>query len=250
MKIGVYGMGRFGQFWARLLRDQGYEVLGYNRSPRDIDEAIPQVDLDEICRSDVLFLTTAISSIPEVAGNIAGCLDPGTLVIDTCSVKLYPLQQLEHHLPAGQPILGTHPMFGPDSAVNGIEGLPLVITPWTAGRELTDAWQERFVRAGLRVLRMSADEHDHEAARTQGITHFIGRFLSNLDLKPSKIGTVGYEKIFDVMEQTCNDPWQLFIDLQRFNPYTAEIRRRMTDSFESMITILDDEEYLDSGRTK
>jgi prephenate dehydrogenase len=242
MKIGVYGMGRFGQFWARLLQDLGFDVTGYNRSPRDIDARIPQVSLEELCRSDALFLTTAISSIPDVADGIAALIGSRTLVVDTCSVKTYPLTQLKERLPEGQPILGTHPMFGPDSAVDGIAGLPLVITPWTAGEDELEFWAKCFSGAGLRVIRMSADGHDLEAARTQGITHFIGRFLANLHLEPSEIGTVGYEKIFDVMEQTCNDPWQLFIDLQRFNPHTAGIRRRMTESFEAMISLLDSHE--------
>ncbi len=235
-------MGRFGQFWAKLLINQGLEIIAYNRSTRKIDPDIPLATLEALCSCDVLFLTTAISSIPEVAREIAPLLSAHTAVVDTCSVKLYPLRQLEKCLPPEQEILGTHPMFGPDSAVEGSDGLPLVITPWRCKEQTVQRWKSLFSSAGLRVIEMTADEHDHEAARTQGITHFIGRFLSHLDLSRSDIGTVGYHKIFEVMEQTCNDPWQLFLDLQRFNPYTVEIRRQMSENFESMIRLLDSQE--------
>ena len=30
-----------------------------------------------------------------------------------------------------------------------------------------------------------------------------------------------------MVEQTCNDSHQLFVDLQRFNPHTVEMRRRV-----------------------
>lgn len=239
MKIAVYGLGRFGRFWAELLMDLGFNVCGYNRSSRDSGTRIPRVALEEACASDVLFICSSISSIPQVAGEIAPLLRHDTLVVDTCSVKLYPLRELSRVLPDSQPILGTHPMFGPDSAGSGIQGLPLVISPWTAPESSLEFWSQQFSRAGMEVISMSADEHDHEAARTQGITHFIGRFLASLELKPSRISTLGFRKIFEVMEQTCNDPWQLFIDLQKYNPYTGEIRGEMTRHFEQMIQLLD-----------
>ncbi len=68
---------------------------------------------------------------------------------------------------------------------------------------------------------MTPDEHDREAAFTQGVAHYIGRVLSDLGIQRSPIGTVGYNKLLEIVEQTCNDPWQLFLDLQRYNPAHA-----------------------------
>ena len=72
-----------------------------------------------------------------------------------------------------------------------------------------------FSQLELRIEQLSASEHDHEAAYSQGITHFIGRTLDLLKLKPSRISTTGYEDLLDIVEQTCNDQWQLFLDLQK-----------------------------------
>ena len=53
---------------------------------------------------------------------------------------------------------------------------------------------------------MTPDEHDREAAFTQGVAHYIGRVLSDLGVRRSPIGTVGYNKLLEIVEQTCNDP--------------------------------------------
>jgi prephenate dehydrogenase len=94
---------------------------------------------------------------------------------------------------------------------------------------------------------MSPQEHDRKAAYTQGITHYVGRVLADLDLEPSPISTLGYHKLLEIREQTCNDPWQLFLDLQRFNPYTKEMRERLHRSLDRMLKQL--EGSLDNRKT-
>jgi prephenate dehydrogenase len=99
-------------------------------------------------------------------------------------------------------------------------------------------WKETFASLGLRVVQMSAEEHDREAAFTQGITHVIGRVLKDMDLQPSPIATVGYKKLLEIVDQTCNDPWQLFLDLQQYNPYTRQMRQKLQNSFQRILTKL------------
>ncbi len=250
MIIAVYGLGRFGRFWAEFLAAQGFDVRAANRTPREAPPLVTLAPLEELCRAHALFLCTSISSLPQVASRIAPLLAPETLVLDTCSVKTWPLAQLGQILPAAQPILGTHPMFGPDSADQ--KNSPIVLTPWRVGQKVLERWKSIFTEAGLRVLVMNADEHDREAARTQGVTHFIGRLVSSLNIHPSSISTLGFQKILEVMEQTCNDPVQLFLDLQRYNPHTAEIRRQMVEQFNNIIRLLDNDlsnEYDDDKMT-
>ena len=126
--------------------------------------------------------------------------------MDTCSVKTYPVGLMERLLPATASILGTHPMFGPDSARNGVADLPMILCPVRiAAREL-ERWRAFFASLGLSVSVMTPDEHDREAAFTQGVAHYIGRVLSDLGIQRSPIGTVGYNKLLEIVEQTCNDP--------------------------------------------
>jgi prephenate dehydrogenase len=239
MKVGIFGLGRFGTLWARLL-SMKFPVMVYNRTPRSApSDTIPLVDLETLGDCDVLFLCTAISSVEEVVRLVAPILKPGALVADTCSVKVYPVECMKRILPDHVSILGTHPMFGPDSARDGVEGLPLILCPVRVSREDYTYWRTVFLSYGMRVVEMTPDEHDREAAFTQGIAHFVGRVMKDLDLKPSEIGTLGYGKLLEIMEQTCNDPWQLFLDLQHFNPHTVEMRRLLRKSLKRILSQLE-----------
>lgn len=242
MEVGVYGLGRFGFFWASLL-SQYFMVKGFSRSAqRKTPAGVKRVSEEEILRTPVLFICVAISSLPEVFQRMRHGIKPGTLVIDTCSVKVYPVRLMEKYLPSSTELMATHPIFGPDSAKNGVEGLPLIYWPVRVKEEIVGYWREFFVSLGLRVIKMSPDDHDREAAYTQGIAHYIGRVISDLGLEDSRIGTVGYNKLLEITEQTCNDPWQLFLDLQRFNPYTQEMRKKL---HESLVRIMSKLETLD-----
>ena len=239
MKVGVYGLGRFGFFWAKEL-SKTMEVLGYSRNPkRPVPTGVKKTGEQEVLDAEALFLCVSISAMKEVVGRIGDIIPPRTLVFDTCSVKMYPLSVMEGYLPQENPIIGTHPMFGPDSAADGLRGLPLVMSPLRAEEKIIEEWEKIFKRMGLKVIRITPEEHDHTAAYSQGVTHFLGRVLDELNLKPTEIGTMGYKKVLEVVEQTCNDPYQLFLDLQRYNPYTEEMRQKLKDALESTMKKLD-----------
>jgi len=240
--VGVYGLGRFGAFWAEVL-SQRFEVYGYSRSSnRPTPAGVVRATEEELLRCDAIFLTVAISAMEEVVGRIAPIVSPGSLLFDTCSVKVHPVSVMQRLLPESVEIIGTHPMFGPDSGRDGVEGLPIVFCPVRVEAERGARWRTHFAELGMVVKELTPDEHDREAAYTQGVTHFIGRVLDDLGLKPSTISTVGYAKLLEIIEQTCNDPWQLFLDLQHYNPHTADMRvalytslRKIKDRLESSL---------------
>ncbi|GAH80532.1 unnamed protein product, partial [marine sediment metagenome] len=211
---------------------------------RRAPDGVIRVSEDEIFQCDAIFICVAISAFEEVIKKIAERIRPNATVIDTCSVKVFPIRAMEKNLPAGINIIGTHPMFGPDSGKNGIEDLPLVFCPVNASADINEYWKSVFVSFGLSVHELSPEYHDREAAYTQGITHFMGRVLGDLELEKSPIGTLGYKKLLEIVEQTCNDPFQLFIDLQKYNPYTDEMRSKLAESLQKVQSKLS--ESLDS----
>lgn len=248
MTVGVYGLGRFGSFWAGVLSER-FQVRGYSRSShRSTPTSVERVDEPALFECDALFLAVAISAMEEVVGRIASRLRPGTLVFDTCSVKVHPIRTMERLLPSNVEIIGTHPMFGPDSGREGVGGLPIVFCPVRVSDEHANFWRTEFTALGMSVKELSAEEHDREAAYTQGVTHFVGRVLDDLGLKASAISTIGYTKLLEIIEQTCNDPWQLFLDLQRYNPYTADMRVALYNSLQKIKDRL--ESSLDQQRSR
>jgi prephenate dehydrogenase len=108
-----------------------------------------------------------------------------------------------------------------------------------------DRWRKFISSLGLSVAVMTPDEHDRQAAFTQGVTHYLGRVLKDLGVAPSAVATVGYRRLLEIVDQTCNDPWQLFLDLQRFNPHTREMRERLGRSLEAVMAAIDGQSRTD-----
>ncbi len=242
MTVGIYGLGRFGTYWASLL-GQKFKVIGYSRSPKpDLPEEIEPVSKEQLAQADAIFMCVSISSFEAVLKDLAPLLKTGVTLFDTCSVKVHPARVMQQILPAHVQAIASHPMFGPDSGKNGTEGLPMVMSSLTADPENFEHWKNIFLSYGMQVIEMSPDEHDHQAAYTQGVTHFIGRVLQDLHLPDSRIATMGYRKLLEIIEQTCNDPLQLFYDLQSYNPYTGEMRNAVFKSFQHTLNMLEPED--------
>jgi prephenate dehydrogenase len=239
MNVGVYGLGRFGAFWSELLAKH-YPVTAWSRNPdRPVPPGVRRVSLEELFEADIVWLCPAISSMADVLDEIAPLVRPGQVIADTCSVKIIPAALMVAKLPAHARLLATHPMFGPDSAKAGLTGLPVVLHDLRHAAEPFAFWQAAFSSWGLTVLPLTPEEHDKAAAYTQGVTHLIGRVLDDMGLKGHPIATRGYQRLLDLVQQTCNDPFQLFLDMQNFNPHTPAMRADLKASLERISGRLD-----------
>ena len=239
IEFGIYGLGRFGTFWSERLARHA-EVKAYSRRSTAAPAGVELVSEERLLDCPVLVLCVAISAMEQVLGRIRDRIPPGVTVMDTCSVKAHPTRLMAELLPDDTRIVGTHPMFGPDSGRESIAGLPMVLCPIRIDPEPLARWERFFTGLDLSVVVMDPEAHDREAAFTQGVTHYVGRVLAEMNLRESGIAPLGYQRLLSIVEQTCNDPWQLFADLQRFNPHTAEMRSRLVDAFRTIAARLDE----------
>lgn len=239
--VSVYGYGRFGKLWADILAEE-YKVKVFSRRGLKKEEVSPGIIIaseEELFDCDAMFLCVAISSMEETLIKTKKYHNKKTTFFDTCSVKTYPVQWMLTHLPAESPIIATHPMFGPDSYCRNGEKMPLVMCKVRSEENVFKEWKNFFVSRNMRVEVMTADEHDRKVAYSQGITHYIGRVLADLKLEPNSISTVGYKKLLEIIQQTCNDNWQLFLDLQKYNPYTRQMRKDLHISLKKIYAVLE-----------
>jgi prephenate dehydrogenase len=239
--MAVIGMGRFGRFWAEMLAETGPVVGTSRRVLADLPSGVQQVAPVEALQCPLVFLAVSISAMPRVLQEIAPLIRRDATVVDTCSVKVFPVVEMERHLPASVDIIACHPMFGPDSARERTDLLPVITWPVRDRYERYRPLLTMFRMLGMRVVEMTPDDHDREAAITQGVTHLVGRLLKAMELRPSTIGTLGYTRLLQVMEQTCNDPEELFRDLQRHNAYTRAMRRRFARALAETETLLEND---------
>ncbi len=238
-RVGVIGFGQFGRFWAKLLQAD-HDVIVTDRrdiTPIAAELGLQVLPLPELCAAaEAIFLCVPINLIEPVICEIKPYLKPGTLVLDTCSVKVHPAAMMQKHLGPMPDIelIATHPMFGPDSGAQGLDGLAMMLWPIKVAHPRYREWFNYFDRLGLHVVELSPDEHDRYAANSQGITHYIGRVLGEMGLRETPIDTRGFRTLRAVIRDTCNDTWELFHDLQSFNPYTKAMRLRLEAAFDTI----------------
>ena len=235
-EVSIIGYGRFGPVLAGLLKDDhtihAFDIADISQLAAETGAA--PCTWAEAVQADTIFLAVPIRELKRVVAKLAKDIKPGQTVIDVCSVKVYPATVLKEHLPEGVHIIASHPLFGPDSVTEGFNDLPIMIHPVTKPGPAYQYWHNYFSRLGLRVIEMSPEEHDRVAARSQGITHFIGRVLTEYGIAPTNIDTEGCRDLLAVVEQTCHDSLQLFHDLENYNPYTMEMVGQLIKAIESI----------------
>lgn len=224
--ITIIGFGRFGKTLHRLVKDD-FKITLHDIKPIEISDnkTIVAKNLEEAYKSEAIFYCIPISEFEKTINEHKKHFKPNHLLIDVLSVKLHPATVLNKALKEikTQAML-THPMFGPDSTKESFEGLTIVLDKFKASEENYNFWKNYFKNKKLNIVELSPEKHDKIAANTQGLTHFIGRLLEELDFKETSISSAGAKKLLQVKEQTCNDTWQLFNDLQHFNPFTKKMR--------------------------
>ena len=145
---------------------------------------------------------------------------------------------MKHYLPATVDILGTHPLFGPDSARQSLQGRTMVLCPVRiSGARL------RRVHTMLRKLRLtfgslSPAQHDRLMAKTLFLTQMIGRGLGEIKLPETLYSTQHFRFLRQLVQTANNDTKELFNDMYRYNRFARKIPAAVLKSFLRTISTL------------
>ncbi|WP_024549738.1 bifunctional chorismate mutase/prephenate dehydrogenase [Siccibacter turicensis] len=155
----VGGGGQMGRLFEKMLTLSGYQVRILEKADWDNAPALLQ-DAGMVIVSVPIHVTEeVIAALPPLPSDC--------ILVDLASVKSGPLQaMLNAH---SGPVLGLHPMFGPDSG-----SLAKQVVVYCDGRE-PQAYQwllEQIQVWGARLHRISAVEHDQNMAFIQALRHF------------------------------------------------------------------------------
>lgn len=72
------------------------------------------------------------------------------------------------------------------------------------------------------MIEMPCEQHDRIAARSQFLTHTVGRVLSEMELKASPIDTKGFEALLQLRDNTVKDSLDLYLGLFMHNKFAME----------------------------
>ena len=194
------------------LLSKGFEVDVFDKNSIDNSD-VNEVSLEDALRNETIFIAVPIRDFENLVKDISKKISSGKTVIDVCSVKVFPKKVMLDNLSNETDIIATHPLFGPDSLKDSGSVMTMESVRNTFGRY--DFWKNYFESQNILIEEISAEEHDMMAARSQGLTHFVGRVIDDFGTNQTRIDTEGYKALHKLVNQTCNDTWELFEEIGR-----------------------------------
>ncbi|CAN5463737.1 prephenate dehydrogenase/arogenate dehydrogenase family protein [soil metagenome] len=245
--ISIIGFGRFGRLWASLLKSD-FQITVCDSSPSALEHAkslgVEAVSQKDALAAEVIFYCLPISEFAitvALHAPILQTMSNDKLLVDMLSVKMHAKETFEREIDSGIQIMLSHPMFGPDSVEqSGLAGQRIMLEKFRTDDQTFIFWKDYFAKLKLEVIEMTAEEHDKQSASSQALTHLVGRILQKMHLSPSEIDTSNSLKLQEITEQVSRDELQLFLDLQRYNPYTATMRQDFLRAQADLYKLIED----------
>ena len=238
--VGLIGYGRFGRLAAKYIARTA-DVLVYDDRPAARAGArgsIKNGTLETAASQTVVILAVPISSLRKLLRAMRPHVRPDALVLDVCSVKVLPLRWMKEILPGTVSIVGTHPLFGPDSDTGSVRGQRLVMCPVRVRRSVINLLRRKLRRRGLRVSVMTPDAHDRLMAETLLVSQYVGRLVSEAGFVARDWSTPSYEHLKALSKVAANDSGQLFADMWRYNPHARRMAARILTAHRRLMTPL------------
>ncbi|WP_407380507.1 prephenate dehydrogenase [Helicobacter sp.] len=191
MQAGIIGLGLIGGSMGLALRESSIfkTLLGYDTSPLHSRQALSLglvdecVEFEEIQECDVIFIATPLDGIISTLQKLRAP-SPTTTIIDLGGAKKKILDSIppaiRKNFVAAHPMSGTE-NYGPNAAQKGLfENKIVILTDLDQSGEFQVALAKQiFVSIGMRLISMSAVEHDRHVAFISHLPHVISFALAN-----------------------------------------------------------------------
>jgi prephenate dehydrogenase len=223
-RLGLIGFGAFGRLVARHLAPffviHAYDPAMPAEPGSDVSPGALRVAAD----CPVVILAAPVPAIPGIVAAIGPHLRPGALVLDVGSVKAVAATAMRDGLPGHVAIVATHPLFGPQSARDGLPGLKIALCEVRGGQTRQVA---AFLRRhlGLDVILTTPEAHDRDAAVVQGLTHLIAKVMVRMEPLPIRMTTRSFDLLMQAVAMVRHDAPEVFDAIERANPYAGAVRR-------------------------
>lgn len=219
MTIGIIGAGRFGSLLQKHL-SKDHTIHMFDKGD--------EMSLLSSCQLIIYAVPNLV--LPEVVEETKQLISSSAIIMDVGSVKVMPCKILREVF--SNNVLGTHPLFGPDSAGESWQDHKMVFCRIRIDDDRYQQVKELFTSRGVQAIECSPDEHDAMMAKTQALVHYIGRALTGID--EQEIATPDYANLLRMMEKVTNDTWELFFDMQNLNPYAEQERKKLLNQLNNL----------------
>ncbi len=234
-KIGIIGTGKFGKLLVEILPEIFPEssILSISRNSENYFEQVRQ--------SDLIIPAVPIHAFEQVIRGIAHEIHPHAVLMDVCSVKVFPVRIMKKYVASTNQIIAAHPMFGPgtiEKVQGNCNGLRIVMEHVRGSGEVYTYLKNQFQNAGFEIIEMTAEDHDKYAAKFHFTAHFFASVIEKIHLQRSPIDTKSAESLFDFAEMVQADSQSLLREMYRFNPYCKSQLKKIITSYQDIITFI------------
>lgn len=191
MQAGIIGLGLIGGSMGLALRkSEGFtRIIGHDVSALHCQQALllglvdECVDFEQILKCDVIFIATPLDAIISILQSIDS-LPSTTTIIDLGGAKEQVIhavpEQIRKNFIAAHPMSGTE-NYGPNAALEGLFYNKIVILAdlENSGELQVALAKQIFNDIGMRIIKMSAKEHDKHVAFISHLPHVISFALAN-----------------------------------------------------------------------
>jgi prephenate dehydrogenase len=225
--LGIVGWSPFNELLVRKLApffDEPVKVSSRKQQSGKAGDFAEFAPIQDVLSCEVVIPSIPSQFLPEFLKENVRYIHPTSLVVEVCSVKVRPVKALTEHLPADVQILSTHPLFGPGSAQDGLEGHRIMMHP----TRIDPTWYEEIKRFlidsyKLKVIETTPEEHDKAMAYVLGLTQSIGRASQSVDIPETPLATFAYNDLLDMKRIQGSDTWELYKSIMLENPYAFEV---------------------------
>ena len=233
-ELAIIGYGRFGRLASRYLK-KDFRVSIHDPELRiRTERGVARVSLEEAARKKLIVLAVPINKLRTVLRKLSPLLRPGALVCDVCSVKEEPVRWMRSLLPRHTSVLGTHPLFGPDSASRSWRGKTIILCPVRISGARLRHVSKYLEKRGLTVRYMKPGRHDALMASSLFLTQFIGHVLLRLRLPRTEISTDNYKRLAEIARTTGRDTLEMLNDMHAFNPRAWKVPPALLREFRKL----------------
>ncbi|MDD4952046.1 MAG: prephenate dehydrogenase/arogenate dehydrogenase family protein [Desulfovibrionaceae bacterium] len=210
--------GRMGRLICERAREAAIEVRELGR-PLDKGSVVRAVS-----GADLVLLSVPVTAMAETLERVCPFLDPDTILIDVCSVKVRPMEQMLAAHPG--PVVGAHPLFGPE--------IPEGFTPRVAlvpgrGKAALGRVFGLMSRLGFSPFEATAEQHDRAMAYVQGLNFTTTVvFLASMRQVPGieMFVTPSLKRRLDSARKMMTEDQELFATIAEANPFLQETVRQ------------------------
>lgn len=243
----VGGAGRMGRWFARFLDSQGFVVelvdpalaAGGTSAEGFAQRArLDQGALDQ----ELILIAAGLEASNAVMLELARLRPPG-VVLDLASIKAPLATGYQALQAAGVAVASLHPLFGPSAVL--LADRHVVVIDLGAPRATALA-RELFAATTAVVVDMSLAEHDALMAEVLGLSHVLNIvFAAALaaggadERRLERISSTTFDAQTRVSRAVVNENPDLYFEIQKHNPNSAEVLDRLAKALQELRAALD-----------